>query len=812
MKYKIAILFSLVFNFAFSQNEANNWYFGSFAGMQFNPDGSTTTLMDSQMYTPEGCATISSSSGQLLFYTNGIKVFDRNHQIMANGNNLTGSLSTTQCGIIALKPGSTNLYYIFTLDEQAGSNGFKYSVVDMSLNGGFGDVTSQKNIPIYNPSCEKLAIVKHPNNVDYWVVTHGWNDNHYYAHLLTATGLNTLPIISNVGNVIQGDNQNTIGYLKISPDGTKIAVIHNDFPNHINSTVELLDFDTATGIISNSRVLLYDELPYGIEFSPSSEILYQPSKRYNTIFQYNLNASDISNSRTSIYQNNIFNFSALQLGPNGKIYIARAGDTKLSVINNPDVLGPGCGFVHDGVDLNGRMCINGLPPFVSSYFRPLMQLSTSCEEENIQFTLSSNQTILSVAWDFGDGSPIQNSIIGSHFYSTPNTYTVIANVTTASGIKIVRKIITILPKPIINTIVSLKQCDDNIDGFSVFNLTEANTKISTNFVNETFSYFETANEAQNNISPIPNFTTYTNQIVSNDVVYVRVSNTNGCFRVAQLNLIVSTTQVPVTFTRTFTQCDDAISGTNTDGIAAFNFASVDTEVRNLFPVNQSLTITYYLNLADALAEINAITNISNYRNIGYANTQNMYTRVDSDLNNDCLLLKSFITLNVERIPIVSPIVRNHCDDDQDGFYGFDTTNLQTNLLNGITNVTVTYFDQNNNPLPSPLPNPFVTASQTIKVVVTNNTTKACSYETTIQFVVDDLPEAFPILTTLTTVCDDEANPINQNGLYSFDTSTFQNTILGSQTGMTVNYYDGNNNPLPSPLPNPFVTATQNVRV
>jgi len=186
--------------------------------------------------------------------------------------------------------------------------------------------------------------------------------------------------------------------------------------------------------------------------------------------------------------------------------------------------------------------------------------------------------------------------------------------------------------------------------------------------------------------------------------------------------------------------------------------------------------------------------------------------VDSAVNNDCLGLGQHITLNVERIPIVQSQQYKHCDDDQDGNYGFDTTNLQSTLLNGLTNVTVTYFDANNNPLPSPLPNPFITSTQSITAVVTNNTPTACNYQTTIVFVVDDLPEAFPLNTSFTTVCDDEPNPMSQDGKYAFDTSTFESTILGSQTGMLVKYYDQSGNSLPSPLPNPFVTATQNVRV
>ncbi len=146
-----------------------------------------------------------------------------------------------------------------------------------------------------------------------------------------------------------------------------------------------------------------------------------------------------------------------------------------------------------------------------------------------------------------------------------------------------------------------------------------------------------------------------------------------------------------------------------------------------------------------------------------------------------------------------------CDDDQDGKLAFDTSSLQSQILNGLTGVSVTYFDQNNNALPSPLPNPFITSTQKIKVVVTNTTAAACFYESSIDFIVDDLPEAFAIPTSLTSICDDEVDPKLQDGKFAFDTSSFQNTILEAQTGMQVYYFDAKNNQLPSPLPNPFFT-------
>ena len=138
-------------------------------------------------------------------------------------------------------------------------------------------------------------------------------------------------------------------------------------------------------------------------------------------------------------------------------------------------------------------------------------------------------------------------------------------------------------------------------------------------------------DAQNNTNSISNATTYTNKVVSNDAVYARVVNSNGCFRIATINLSVATTQIPLNYSKTFTVCDDAVLGTNTDGIASFNFSNVTSEIQNIFPTGQLLAIRYFRNLADALAEKNAIADISNYRNIGYPTTQKIYIRVDSQV-------------------------------------------------------------------------------------------------------------------------------------------------------------------------------------
>lgn len=96
-----------------SQGEANVWYFGENAGLDFN-NGAPVAITNGQLVTDEGCATISNATGQLLFYTDGVTVYNRNHSIMLNGTGLLGHASSTQSATIIPQPGTTHLYYIFT--------------------------------------------------------------------------------------------------------------------------------------------------------------------------------------------------------------------------------------------------------------------------------------------------------------------------------------------------------------------------------------------------------------------------------------------------------------------------------------------------------------------------------------------------------------------------------------------------------------------------------------------------------------------------------------------------------------------------
>ncbi len=418
----------------FSQGQANNWYFGSNAGLTFNTNP-PTALTNGALNTSEGCATLSNAAGNLLFYTDGITVYNRNHLAMPNGTGLLGNPSSAQSAIIIPKPGSTTNYYIVTVPE-AGAVGMCFSEVDMSLSGGFGEVLpGNKNTLMFTPSSEKVTAVKHANNLYYWVIgRNNGTGRNYYAFLIDCNGINTTPIISNNVSSTNGENW---GYLVASPDGSKLASASS------GSGVEIVDFNTATGVVSNPINLGSYNFgggangAYGVAFSPNGNILYGTSIHTWEIAQWDLTAANIPATRTIVGSTNGssatrpgYRGGALQLAPDGKIYTAEVGLAFLGVINNPNTLGAGCNFVPSQVNLAGRLSRLGLPPFIQSFFDTTsfgINHVNQCISDSIEFSVNGSPNLDSLRWFFGEPSSPQNTSNlqnPKHQYANPGNYTV----------------------------------------------------------------------------------------------------------------------------------------------------------------------------------------------------------------------------------------------------------------------------------------------------------------------------------------------------------------------------------------------------
>lgn len=688
------VLFAFLFCFtlAFSQKESANWYFGESAGLDFN-SGVPLALTNGKLITNEGCATISDANGNLLFYTDGVTVWDRQHEIMPNGQNLLGHSSSTESALIIPKPADNTEFYLFTIDkpsyyfsEDDPIDGVNYSTIALGLNNGFGDVianTKNRHLITYDindsfqneyKSSEKITAVTHSDGSSIWVITHFMNK--FYSFKIDNNGVNETPIISTVSQMVRpvfnedGANISAIGYLKVSPDGKRIAIAHSSTnlggggpraPKKQTGRVLLYDFDNTTGVVSNESLIIDETYPYGIEFSPNSKLLYVSNNVYDDndsfnhshVYQYNLESSDITGSRESL--SNSQNIAgALQLAINGKIY--RAGypaggeGLYLSVINKPNEIGGSADYSENIVNLDGKAARLGLPPFVQSIFLYTFDYEYTCLGDETHYFITSEEPYDSVQWDFGDGqtSTLEEPL---HTYSQPGVYT--ASLTMSlNGIEqgpFLKQVIIAEPPAVLQTTFDLVQCDsvdaDPNDGRAPFNLQLANAPLTlnTNDPVQVYYYHSMADAINDNenLNAINNI--YTNQS-QGEILYAKVfkANTN-CFNIATVRL--STTQSVNLNAFDLASCDP-----DEDGYADFDLESEGLQIASTLNLPTNVTISFHEDENDAGIGMNALPSIYN------ADDRTIYVRAESD--NVCygtgtlnLSVKSFPQLEDQTIDV-----------------------------------------------------------------------------------------------------------------------------------------------------------------
>ncbi len=663
---KVLILVSFCVCFiSYAQQQAANWYFGENAGINFSPSGALTILNDGQLNTIEGCSSISDINGNLLFYTDGTTVYNQNHVMMQNGGFLLGDESSTQSAIVVPKPRDSNIYYIFTVGSNQNQTGLNYSVVDMTLDGGLGAIT-QKNINLL-PSCsEKIsAVLKDCHSEEIWVVTlvnqQSFSEgNTFYAYSISDMGVDHTPVTSSFQLSILGITD-ARGYLKLSPDGTKLACAN------AGSGMFLFDFDVQTGIATNPLTLntahSLSSSAYGVEFSPDNSKLYvtcsndmfgsssndNPDLHRSVLFQFNLNAEDINASRVIIDERTLFR-GGLQLAPNGKIYRALSatytiGTNYLGVIHNPNASGLAANYQHNAVNLGSGKSTQGLPPFIQSFFNEKIDIIRNGNPDSTllylctgqTYTLSTDPTPGAIyTWTFNGETLAEND--HDLLVTQPGLYKLHITLDpdscdTLDG----EAYVEYFDYPAAHN-TTLIQCDDdgNPNGITLFNLEQIVETITGNTQNVSVKFYTSLAEAQitgnNTISEI-----YQN-ITNPQVIYAAVTNTvSGCTSTAEVTLQVSVTQLenynitPV--------CDELGSE---DGINTFNLNTIATEILSELP--QNIVLAFYETEENALLEINPLT--GNYTNVT-PYSQIIYVRAED--NNACYGI-SEVTLTVHELP------------------------------------------------------------------------------------------------------------------------------------------------------------------
>jgi hypothetical protein len=121
MKILCAFLLMMIFaGNVFGQKEGNIWLNGTDAGINFN-SGIAVPFKANFLDIWRTDASICDSNGNLLFYTNGFRIFNKDYEIMQNGDSLNigdylssgyNELPVPDGAIILPIPGTLDKYYL----------------------------------------------------------------------------------------------------------------------------------------------------------------------------------------------------------------------------------------------------------------------------------------------------------------------------------------------------------------------------------------------------------------------------------------------------------------------------------------------------------------------------------------------------------------------------------------------------------------------------------------------------------------------------------------------------------------------------
>ncbi len=393
----------------YGQKRANHWPFADYELNFTNKKVNVTRAYASRLN--RGMGVISDENGNLVMYTDGYSVFNKDHQQMQNGSALMPSTNntSTQESIIIPKPGSNNIFYIFSVDPWNGqtTSGLYYSIVDVSRNGGLGEVVT-KGVRLIQNTSNKLSATLHENGRDVWVITHENNSNKYFVLQITEMGISSTIKEQRLG----ASHAYWGGQLKFSPDGRKVAVNYTDPVRGMT----LFKFDKLSGLLTDVIDFSIDGLnvpiAVGLEFSSDATKLYGPGDY--SVIQYDVSMWDYNKIRDSRYRvsgNILYNsLRQFQLAPDGKIYITKGGGgggtQHLGVVENPNSRGSEVVVKENGLYLmGGDSFVNYTPNFIQNYFyKTSFKYEGHCQSTPISFVITNEYHVDSVLWSFGEGS------------------------------------------------------------------------------------------------------------------------------------------------------------------------------------------------------------------------------------------------------------------------------------------------------------------------------------------------------------------------------------------------------------------------
>jgi gliding motility-associated-like protein len=336
-----------------AQGENNNWVFGQKLGINFNQN--PPQLFESNMRSIEGCSAVSNAAGNLLFYTMGSRIWDRNGNEMPNSTGLLGNGpfaagvprgSSAHGAVIIPNPGSAGQYYIFCVDawEQQTFNLY-YSLVDMTLNGGLGDIVpTVKNVLLMTNAYEYLNAIRGGDCSSYWLLARTADAPlmAFCAFKVDQNGVSTTPVITPPPPMLTGYAPRTT----FAPDGVTMMshgsyLVYSKFNNLTGEVYNFVGIDPplfgAFAFSADGTKLYVGDTNEGLQ---QLDLSFMP------------NTAAVAASVVDLDTSVGIAYTDLRLAPNGKIYLLKFSFmggwvSTMSVINNPNVAGTGCNFDFD---------------------------------------------------------------------------------------------------------------------------------------------------------------------------------------------------------------------------------------------------------------------------------------------------------------------------------------------------------------------------------------------------------------------------------------------------------------------------------
>lgn len=385
-----------------AQFEAKQWFFGDGAGIDFKT-GSASAFNQYQMNSVFGSTVMSDCNGELLFYSNGQRIYNKYNQSL-NNDTISGSSSLPVLAVPV--PNSNKQYYLFYMKHQGDTTVLKYALLDMSNAAG---IIITKNVLLEYLTCNKIAAVHHENNNDFWLLTHPYRSNQFNAYAITSSGISTSPVTSFAGPVINKSDDRD-GAMSFSADGRILVNAFNS--GHIG----IYNFDRSTGSVWMKMDLTNTAIqnPNSAAFSPSANRLYVASRVSSSLYQMDISSGTAASSVASVVQMDQLvsgQLGDIQLGLDGRLYIAIGVSNRLAQINFPDLNFPDCNYQRYGLFLNGNSSNFGLPDFVQTFFNvpAFITSDNHCTGGVINLQLFPECENLSVHWNFDNDIDVLNT-------------------------------------------------------------------------------------------------------------------------------------------------------------------------------------------------------------------------------------------------------------------------------------------------------------------------------------------------------------------------------------------------------------------